>query len=179
MDKIRKNRSQNRVHRIELHIYWIKNRRKAAVMLGREFWGTKEYIFSVKNTYFRVYKWLKTGFELVIVFSEHLQNVNTNNYNTLAELHIPKITVNWAHIISSQFAMSSQWLPGDGSQQCLLTSCSLFYLLRTLSQLTHCSDCPNYNIGTDHTENTALLLFLTAVVRVRCPPAGLHATIFC
>jgi hypothetical protein len=41
------------------------------------------------------------GLGLVIRFIEHLENVTTNNYNNLTELHIPKITVTTAHIKSS------------------------------------------------------------------------------
>jgi hypothetical protein len=35
--KMCKNRSQNRVHKIELHTYWTENRRNTTAMLGREF----------------------------------------------------------------------------------------------------------------------------------------------
>jgi hypothetical protein len=42
-----------------------------------------------------------------IGFIELLQNVTTNNYYSLTELHAPKITVTIAHIKSIQFAMSS------------------------------------------------------------------------
>jgi hypothetical protein len=45
-------------------------------------------------------------FGLMIEFIEHLQNVTTNNYESLTELHIPKITVTTEHIKSSQFAVS-------------------------------------------------------------------------
>jgi hypothetical protein len=49
------------------------------------------------------------GFRLVIGFIEHLQNVITNNYDCLTELHTPKITVTTAHIKSSQVC-TSRWL---------------------------------------------------------------------
>jgi hypothetical protein len=39
-----------------------------------------------------------TVLELVIGFIEHLQNVTTNNYNSLTELLTPNITVTTAHI---------------------------------------------------------------------------------
>jgi hypothetical protein len=42
------------------------------------------------------------GFGLVIVFVEHLQNVTTNNGDSLTDLHIPKNTVTTAHVKSSQ-----------------------------------------------------------------------------
>jgi hypothetical protein len=44
------------------------------------------------------------GFRLMIGFTEHLQNVNTNNYDGVTELRTPKTTETTAHIISSQFA---------------------------------------------------------------------------
>jgi hypothetical protein len=40
-------------------------------------------------------------------FIEHLQNVTTDNCDSLTELRAPKITVIAAHIKSSQFAMST------------------------------------------------------------------------
>jgi hypothetical protein len=46
---------------------------------------------------------LQMGFGLGIGFIEHLQNVTTNNYDSLTELHAPKITVTTAHIKSSVF----------------------------------------------------------------------------
>jgi hypothetical protein len=45
-------------------------------------------------------------FGLVIGFIEHLQNVPTNNYNSLTELHTPKITVTTVHIESSQSSLT-------------------------------------------------------------------------
>jgi hypothetical protein len=44
---------------------------------------------------------------LVIGFTELLQNVTANDYDSLTELHTPKITVTTADIKSSHFAMSS------------------------------------------------------------------------
>jgi hypothetical protein len=52
---------------------------------------------------------LETGFGLVIGFIEHLQNVTTNNYDNLTELHTPKITVTIAHIKSSQYSLAVAW----------------------------------------------------------------------
>jgi hypothetical protein len=48
-------------------------------------------------------------FGLVIRFSEHLQIVTTNNYNSLNDLHIPKITVTIAHVKSSQSSIAAAW----------------------------------------------------------------------
>jgi hypothetical protein len=42
-----------------------------------------------------VTKWLYTGFGLVTVIIEQLQSVITNNYESLTELHTPKVTVNY------------------------------------------------------------------------------------
>jgi hypothetical protein len=36
----------------------------------------------------------------------HLQNVTTNNYDSLTELHTPQITVTTAHIKSSQSSLA-------------------------------------------------------------------------
>jgi hypothetical protein len=43
------------------------------------------------------------GFELVIVFIEHLQNITPNNYNSRAELHTA------AHIKFSQSSLAVAW----------------------------------------------------------------------
>jgi hypothetical protein len=47
------------------------------------------------------------GFRLVIGFIEHVQNVTTNNYNSLTELHTPKVTVTTEQINSSVFTSRS------------------------------------------------------------------------
>jgi hypothetical protein len=50
------------------------------------------------------------GFGLVIRFIEHLQNVTTNNYDSLTKLHTPKITVTTAYIKSSQSSLEvARW----------------------------------------------------------------------
>jgi hypothetical protein len=54
-------------------------------------------------------EWLQTGFGLVIVFIEHLQNVTTNNYDSLTEIHTPKITVTTAHIKSCRSLAAVAW----------------------------------------------------------------------
>jgi hypothetical protein len=41
--------------------------------------------------------WQWTGSALVIGFIGHLQNVTTNNYDSLTELHAPNITAITAH----------------------------------------------------------------------------------
>jgi hypothetical protein len=43
----------------------------------------------------------------MIDFIEHLLNVTTNNYDSLTELHIPKITI--AHIKSSLSYLAIAW----------------------------------------------------------------------
>jgi hypothetical protein len=75
------------------------------------------------------------GFGLVIGFTEHLDNVTTNNFDSLTELHTPKITATTAHSLLSVLCLH-QSLPGDGSQKCPLLSCSHPYQLATVSQLT-------------------------------------------
>jgi hypothetical protein len=47
---------------------------------------------------------------LIIGFTEHLQNVPINNYDSLVELHTPKITVTTAHIKSFQSSLAVVWL---------------------------------------------------------------------
>jgi hypothetical protein len=49
------------------------------------------------------------GFGLVIEFTEHLQNVTTNNYESFTKLHTPKITVTTAHIKSSESSLAVVW----------------------------------------------------------------------
>jgi hypothetical protein len=46
---------------------------------------------------------------MVLGFTEQLQNVTTNNYDRLTELHTPKITVTTAHVKSSQFSIVVAW----------------------------------------------------------------------
>jgi hypothetical protein len=45
-------------------------------------------------------------FGVIIGFIEHLQNVTTNNYDSLTELHTPKITVTATHMKSSQSSLA-------------------------------------------------------------------------
>jgi hypothetical protein len=61
------------------------------------------------NILSRDWVWLYTGFELVIGFIKHLQNVTTNKYDSLTELHTPKTTVTTAHITSSQSSLAVAW----------------------------------------------------------------------
>jgi hypothetical protein len=48
---------------------------------------------------------LETGFGLVVGFIGHY----TRNYDSLTELHTPKITVTTAHIKSSQSSLAVAW----------------------------------------------------------------------
>jgi hypothetical protein len=60
-----------------------------------------------------------------------------------------------------------QSLPGDGSQQCPLFPWSRSYLLATVSQLTHCSNCPFWlQIQRSRVRFPALPDFLRAIVRL-------------
>jgi hypothetical protein len=81
------------------------------------------------------------GSELVIRFNERLQNVTTNNYDSLTELHTPKITVTTAYIKSSQFAMSSPvvawWQIPTMSSTSMLTFLLASNCLTTNSALLH------------------------------------------
>jgi hypothetical protein len=58
------------------------------------------------NILSRDWVWLYMGFGLVIGFIEHLQNIITNNYDSLTELHTPKITVTTAHIKCYQSSLA-------------------------------------------------------------------------
>jgi hypothetical protein len=49
------------------------------------------------------------GVRLVNGFIEHLQNVTTNNCDSLTELQTPKITVTKAHLKSSQSLLAIAW----------------------------------------------------------------------
>jgi hypothetical protein len=51
----------------------------------------------------------RRGFGLEIGFTDHLQVVTTNNYNTIANLHTPNITVTTAHIKSFQSSLIFSW----------------------------------------------------------------------
>jgi hypothetical protein len=53
--------------------------------------------------------WLQKGFRFVVGFIEHLQNITTNNYDSLTELYTPMITVTTAHIKSSQSSLAVAW----------------------------------------------------------------------
>jgi hypothetical protein len=59
-----------------------------------------------------------------------------------------------------------QSMSGDGSQQRPLLRCSRSYRLAVVPQLTHCSNCPAYNISTLTAQKSP---FLIAVVQsLRC-----------
>jgi hypothetical protein len=66
------------------------------------------YPYEIRDLLLRV-KWLQTGFGLMTGFIEYLQNVTTNNYDSLTELHTPKITVATTHINSSQSLLAVAW----------------------------------------------------------------------
>jgi hypothetical protein len=63
---------------------------------------------------------------LVIRFIELLQNLDTNNYDSLTELHIPKLACNHSTNKVISVCCLHQSLPDDGSQQCPLLPCSVF-----------------------------------------------------
>jgi hypothetical protein len=60
--------------------------------------------------------WLKMGVGFVIGLIEHLQNVATNNYDSLTELHTPKITVTTAHRVFSGFTSRYLVAASNGSR---------------------------------------------------------------
>jgi hypothetical protein len=81
---------------------------------------------------------------LVTAFIEHLQNVTTNNYDSLTELHTPKIIATAARIKSSVFtshylvaASNSGRSPSSEFPECLqppahaVSSLADFYTLKT------------------------------------------------
>jgi hypothetical protein len=59
--------------------------------------------------YYHLFEWLSTNFGFVTGFSDHLQVVTTNYYNSLTELHVPNITVTTAHIKYSLHSPTSNW----------------------------------------------------------------------
>jgi hypothetical protein len=69
--------------------------------------------FVKRDTYCHVIEWLCTGFALVIVFIEHLKNITTNNYDSLTDVHTPKITVTTAHIKFLSLLYLHRSLSGD------------------------------------------------------------------
>jgi hypothetical protein len=46
------------------------------------------------------------GFGLGIEYTDHLQNVTTNNQYSLTDLHTPNVTVTTAHIKPSQSSLA-------------------------------------------------------------------------
>jgi hypothetical protein len=48
-------------------------------------------------------------FGLVIGYIEHLQNVTTNNYDSLIQLRTPKTAVTTAHLKYSQSSLAVAW----------------------------------------------------------------------
>jgi hypothetical protein len=51
------------------------------------------------------------GFGLIIGFIDHLQNITPNDYeyDSLTELHTPKIMITAAYIKSPQFSLAVAW----------------------------------------------------------------------
>jgi hypothetical protein len=92
---------------------------------------------------------------LVIGFAEHLQVVTTRNYSAIANSHTLQFTTVRTSFLS--LLCLHQSLPGDGSQQRPLLSYSHSYRLATVAQLTHCSNCPAYNISARITHKTPFL----------------------
>jgi hypothetical protein len=72
-------------------------------------WHNLRDILTRVLLYCHMIEWLQLGLGLVIRFIEHLKNVTTNNYDSLSELHIPKITVTTAHINSSWSSLAVAW----------------------------------------------------------------------
>jgi hypothetical protein len=80
------------------------------------------------------------GFGVVIGFTEHLQNITTNNNDSLTELHTPKITVTTAYIKFSQFAIPSPavaWLTDLNSVLCFHAHISAEWQLACNYQLPY------------------------------------------
>jgi hypothetical protein len=99
------------------------------------------------------------GVWIGIGFIGHLQNVTTRttNYYSFTELHTSKIILTTAHIKSFQFAVSSPVITWCRIPTMSSALCSCFYWRGTVSQLTHCSNCPAYNILARTAQKTPFL----------------------
>jgi hypothetical protein len=97
----------------------------------------------------------------LIRFTVHLQSLCACNYRAIA---------NSLHYVLSLRSLLClhQSLLGDRSQQCLLHLCSHSYWVVTVPQLTHCSNCPAYNIlaQTAQKKNTFLCCCIHCCVHV-------------
>jgi hypothetical protein len=87
-------------------------------------------------------EWLQTGLGLVTGFIEHLQNVTTRNYSTVANSQSLQFTT--PRTQSSQSALSSRVVAGDEFDQCPLLPSSRSYWLAIVPQLTPSKSSPSY-----------------------------------
>jgi hypothetical protein len=62
-----------------------------------------------EDTSYYVIEGLQTGFGLVMGFILPLQNITTNNYDSLTELHTANITVTTTHTKFSQSSLAVAW----------------------------------------------------------------------
>jgi hypothetical protein len=90
-------------------------------------------------------RWLWTGFRLVVGFIEHLEIVTTSNYSAIANSHTLQFTT--ARTKPSQSVLSLPVVAWWRIQQCPLIPCSRTYRLATVPHLTHCFNCPAYNLS--------------------------------
>jgi hypothetical protein len=106
---------------------------------------------------------------LVIGFIGLIQIVTTRNYRAIANSHTLKFTT--AFTKSSQFAVSSPVVAWWRKSTCSLLPCSHFYRLAIVSQVTHCSKCPAYNISAQSAQKhrSSVSVYIVAFASVWMP----------
>jgi hypothetical protein len=104
--------------------------------------------------------WLQTGLGLVNRFNCHLQAVATNNYNTIA---ISTLYTSLEHTVKSSQSVTRHFLV-MAPTMAIPVSCSSPPIQKWLSS----NLVPCLHLGTDHTENKALLFLHLCLLLQEC-----------